>query len=115
MRNGREVVRSSDFAADAVQQRRASLLCSRADALRDVVRGQNPVQLAEIERKLWQALVSLRQSLPLRRVTGNRDDVAEVTRALEALDQRIDRFAEALRILAESPEASQLRHTAAME
>ncbi|TWP50083.1 hypothetical protein FKR81_22955 [Lentzea tibetensis] len=111
-----QVVRSSDFTCPA-QLRRATSI--RADFL--TVSG-DPAQLAIVERRLWTLLVALRRSLPIRdalTAAGNRPGraalVAEPSRELMELDRRLDRFGDALHVLATSPSPEQLRHTAALD
>ncbi|GAA1263181.1 hypothetical protein GCM10009634_03140 [Saccharothrix xinjiangensis] len=98
-----DVVHELQF-TDPDQRRRASRMCGHFDA----VRGLDPGRVARVEHQLWRALVALRDSQGRReslRRTGNRPglaaELAGATRELGELDRRVDRFADALRVLAE--------------
>lgn len=121
-----DVVHAGQF-TDVAQRRRAGRLCADFDLVRDL----EPRRVAHVERLLWGALAGLRGSLVVRealRVAENRPGlataVAETTRELADLDARVDRFAAALRVLAEestAPECddrtldSALRRVAALD
>lgn len=117
----RDVVHSGQF-TDPAQRRRAGRLCADFEA----VRGLEARRVAHVERLLWQSLVALRESLVVRdalRRAENRPGlaaaIAESTRELAELDRRVDRFADALRIVVEEldPELSDsaLRRVASLD
>ncbi len=116
-----DVVHPLQF-ADEAQRRRAGRLCGYFDA----VRGPDPGRVAHVEEQLWRALVALRGSLATRSgLAGARNrpglaaELAEATRELADLDRRVDRFADALRVLAEEADpdlaARALRRVAALD
>ncbi|MBB5956556.1 hypothetical protein FHS29_003142 [Saccharothrix tamanrassetensis] len=118
----RDVVHCEQF-DDADQRRRARKLCEHFLAVREHA---DSARLAHVEALLWQALVALRDSLPVRDALAHADNrpglaaaIAEQTRALADLDRRVDRFAAALRVAVEEldPElaASALRRVAALD
>ncbi len=117
----RDVVHRDQF-TDPAQRRRAGRLRSHFDAVRDL----DPRRTAQVERLLWRALVALRDSQPVREAlarTENRPGlaaaIAEPARELAALDRRLDRFENALRIVAEELDpdlaGSALRRVAALD
>ncbi|MFD7653695.1 hypothetical protein ACFV4N_06920 [Actinosynnema sp. NPDC059797] len=118
---GADVVHELQF-TDPEQRRRASRMCGHFDAVREL----DPRRVSRVEHQLWRALVSLRDAQATReslRRTANRPglaaELAEATRELGGLDRRVDRFADALRVLAEEldPELSDsaLRRVAALD
>ncbi|MFT7839377.1 hypothetical protein Q5530_24800 [Saccharothrix sp. BKS2] len=89
---------------DPEQRRRATRMCGHFDTVRDL----DARWVARVEHQLWRALVALRDSQAaresLRRVAnrpGLAGELAEETRELGGLDRRVDRFADALRVLSE--------------
>lgn len=89
---------------DPAERRRAGRVCGHFDTVRDL----DPRWVVRVEHQLWRALASLRGAQATRealRQAENRPGLAaepaERTREPADLDRRVDRFADALRILSE--------------